>query len=97
MTLITVVLMALILFSLLRIQIILAGETQLIREQLSEISEKLQLGRPPEYVFNELMNQLSSIEDHLSLLRRNEEQKRREAGSAEIEPDPDNNFNKLFS
>jgi hypothetical protein len=81
-------LLVLILVSLRQLVAVIAAEGQATRAGLSEIYHSLRLVASDEEL-EECRSQLLEIEDHLSVLRRNEEQKRRESGSSEIEPDPD--------
>lgn len=87
-------LLVFILMSLHRLQMVVATEGRAIREELSEVSSTLKSTLKSVHSLDlnsaECRTQLFDIEDQLSVLRRNEEQKRREAGSPEIEPDPDN-------
>ena len=89
-------LLVFILMSLHRLQMVVVTEGRAIREELSEVSSTLKskLKSVDSLDLNsaECGTHLLEIEDHLSVLRRNEEQKRREAGSPEIEPDSDDNW-----
>ena len=84
-------LLVFILVSLRQLVAVIAAEGQATRAGLSEIYNSLKLVASDEEL-EECRDQLFEIEDHLSVLRRNEEQKRREAGSPEIEPDPNDKW-----
>lgn len=84
-------LLVFILVSLRQLVAVIAAEGQATREGLSEIHNSLKLV-PSYQELGECRTQLFEIENHLSVIRRNEEQKRREAGSPEIEPDPNDNW-----
>lgn len=81
-------LLVFILVSLRQLVAVIVAEGQATREGLSEIHNSLKLVASDEEL-GECRTQLFEIEEHLSVLRRNEEQKRRESGSPEIESAPD--------
>ena len=84
-----VVLLGFVLVSLRQLVAVIVAEGQATRAGLSEVSHLLKLLASLDENSAECRTQLFEIEDHLSVLRRNEEQKRRESGSPEIESAPD--------